>query len=128
MTPDELKKRLRDLALRCIRLANSFPKGAVGDVIGRQLIKSATSAAANYHAACTARSHADFINKLGIVEEEADESVFWIDFAPDAGMTKHELVADLLAEGREIVSIVVASRKTAKSRRTTAGRGRRSGR
>ena len=125
MTPEELKRRLRDFALRCIRLAESFPKGAVGDVIGRQLIKSATSAAANYHAACRGRSFADFVNKLGIVEEEADESAFWIDFAPDAGLTTKELVADLLAEGHEIVSIIVASQKTAKRNRPGAsGRGR----
>ena len=117
MTPDELKKRLRAFALRCIKLADSFPKNAAGQVIGRQLIKSSTSAAANYRAACAARSHADFVNKLGIVEEEADESNFWIDFAPDAGLTQRDLVDDLLQEGQELVAIIVASEKTAKSRR-----------
>jgi len=117
MTPDELKKRLRTFALRCIKLADSFPKNAAGQVISRQLIKSSTSAAANYRAACAARSHADFVNKLGVVEEEADESTFWIDFAADAGMTRRDLVDDLLQEGNELVAIIVASEKTAKSRR-----------
>lgn len=112
-----MKRRTRQFALRCIKLVASFPKGPVADVVGRQLVKSSTSVAANYRAACAARSHADFINKLGIVEEESDESVFWIDLAPDAGLTERHLVADLLTEGREIVAIIVSSEKTAKTRR-----------
>ena len=117
MTAEELKERIRAFALRCVRLAASFPAGAVGDIIGRQLIKAGTSAAANYHAACAARSHADFTNKLGIVEEEADEAVFRIDFACDAGLAKRGRIEDLLAEGVQIRSIIIASEKTAKSRR-----------
>ena len=119
MTPDEMKKRTRAFALRCIKLAGSFPKCPVGDIVGRQLIKSGTSVAANYYAACAGRSHADFLNKLGIVEEEADESVFWISFAPDARLTKQSLVQPLIAEGEEILAIVVASQKTAKARKKT---------
>ena len=124
MTPDEMKRRTRAFALRCIKLVASFPKGAVGDIIGRQLIKSGTSVAANYRASCVARSHADFINKLGIVEEEADESVFWIDFSTDADLTKPNLVNDLIVEGQEILAIVVASRKTAKTRRAAVKKAR----
>ncbi len=124
MTPDEMKRRTRAFALRCIKLVASFPKGAVGDIIGRQLIKSSTSVAANYRASCVARSHADFINKLGIVEEEADESVFWVDFSTDAGLAKSNLVKELLVEGQEILAIVVASRKTAKTRRTAVKKAR----
>ena len=75
MTPEEMKNRTKAFALRCVRLAASFPKTATGDIIGRQLIKAATSVAANYRACCAGRSHADFLNKLGIVEEEADEAV-----------------------------------------------------
>ncbi len=124
MTPEEMKARTKAFALRCVKLVSSFPKGMVADVIGRQLIKSSTSVAANYRACCSARSHADFLNKLGIVEEEADESIFWIDFALEAGLTKKNLVQGLLEEGREIVSIIIASAKTAKSRKAqkTAGR------
>ena len=124
MTPDDLKKRTRRFALRCVKLAASFPKNAAGDVVGRQLIKASTSAAANYRAACAARSHADFLNKLGIVEEEADETNFWIDFAPDAGLIRRKLVEGLLIEGQEIVAIIVASEKTAKSTRSRTGQKR----
>ena len=117
MTPDEMKKRTRSFALRCVKLAASFPKGPAGDVISRQLIKSSTSVAANYRAACAGRSHADFLNKLGMVEEEADESGFWIDFAAEAGLVRRQLVEDLVKEGQEILAIVVVSQKTAKRRR-----------
>lgn len=119
MTPEDMKKRTRAFALRCIKLASSFPKCTVGNVIGRQLIRSCTSVAANYRASCAARSHADFINKLGIVEEETDESIFWIDLAPDAELIKRKLVKDLINEGKEILAIIVASEKTAKIRKKT---------
>jgi len=112
-----MKRRLRAFAVRCIRLVEAFPEGKVADVVGRQLIRSATSVAANYHAACAGRSHADFLNKLGIVEEEADETVFWITFSVDAELAKESLVKDLVTEGREILAIVIASQKTAKARR-----------
>jgi len=117
VTPKEMKSRTREFALRCVKLAESFPTKPAGDVVARQLIKSSTSVAANYRAACSARSHADFLNKLGIVEEEADESVFWIDFAIDAGLTDQSLVKNLIAEGQETLSIIIASQKTAKTRR-----------
>jgi len=120
MTPDEMKTRTRSFALRCIKLVASFPRGPVADVVGRQLVKCSTSTAANYRAACAARSHADFLNKLGIVEEEVDESLFWIALAPEAGLAERHMVADLLAEGKEICAIVVSSQKTAKSRRDAA--------
>lgn len=117
MTPDEMKKRLKSFALRCIRLAESFPRTAAGRTIGGQLIDSATSAAANYRAACLARSRAEFAAKIGIVVEESDESVFWIDLAPDAGLVKRSLVGSLMGEGSEILKIAIASRKTAKTAR-----------
>lgn len=120
MKAADIKFRTRAYALRSVKLAGSFPKNNLGDVIGRQLIKSSTSVAANYRAACSARSKADFINKLGIVEEEADETLFWIEFSADAGLTKTELITDLLKEGKEILSIVVASKKTAKANRMKA--------
>ena len=126
MTPDEMKKRTRAFALRCIKLASRLPKSPVGDVVRRQLIRSGTSVAANYHSACAARSHPDFLNKLGIVEEEVDETLFWIDFAPDAGLTKRALVDDLISEAGEILAILIASQKTAKARRRAAKNMRRS--
>ena len=117
MTPQEMQRRFKQYALRVIRLVGTFPKGPAGDVIGRQLIKAATSAAANYRAACIARSRADFIHKMSIVEEETDESTFWIDLAAEAGLTRRRLVDDLLQEGRELLAITVSSKKTPKSRR-----------
>ncbi|KPK84363.1 MAG: hypothetical protein AMJ81_05830 [Phycisphaerae bacterium SM23_33] len=115
-----MKKRFRGLALRCVRLASTFPKGPIGEVFTRQLVKAATGAAANCRAACVARSRADFISKIGIVEEETDESVFWIDLAVDAGLVKAPRVQALAHEGREILAMVIQSRKTAKSRQTGA--------
>ena len=123
MTPGEMKKRTRKFALRCIKLVGTFPNNAVGEIISRQLIKSSTSVAANYRASCAARSHADFINKLGIVEEETDESISWIDLAPDARLTKRSLVSNLMEEGKEILAMIIASQKIAKARRKTGNKG-----
>ena len=116
MNEEEMKKRMKAYALRVVKLAASFPNTRLGNVVGYQLTKAGTSVAANYRAVCRARSRADFVAKLGVVEEEADESVFWIDFGADAGLTKRNLVQDLATEGNEIVSIIVASRRTAKGR------------
>ena len=121
MTPDDMKKRLKAFALRCIRLAESFPKTATGRTIGGQLIRAATGAASNYHASCMSRSRAEFVAKIGVAAEEADESNFWIDFAPDANLTKRSLVEGLLQEGHEILKILVASRQTAKARARSKG-------
>jgi four helix bundle protein len=84
-------------------------------VIRNQMVRCGTSVGANYRAACRARSRPDFIAKMGIVEEEADESSYWIELLIDAGIVKCERVADLLQEGGEIVSIVVSSIKTART-------------
>ena len=117
MTPMEMQKRFKAYALRVIRLASSFPRDAAGDVVGRQLIRCGTSAAANYRASCLGRSKKDFVNKLGTVEEATDETLFWIDFAVDADLVRPALVGELLNEGQELLKMIVASRKTAKSRR-----------
>lgn len=114
MTEEELKSRLKAMALRVIHLVQSLPKNLSANVIGKQLIRSATSVAANYRAACKARSTADFLNKLGIVEEEADETQFWIEMVIDSGLMKPHRVKDLLAEVKEITAIIAASRITLK--------------
>jgi four helix bundle protein len=119
-----MKKRLREFAIRCVRLAASFPKGPVGDTVGRQLVRAGTGAAANYRAACIGRSKADFIAKLGIVEEETDEANFWVDLAPDVGLTNRRLVEGLLKEGTELFAIVVQSLKTARANETKERRRR----
>ncbi|MFZ1700423.1 MAG: four helix bundle protein [Pyrinomonadaceae bacterium] len=117
MTQDELKMRTRAFALRIIKLVESFPKTYLGKHVGGQLIRSGTSVPANYRAACRARSNADFIAKMGIVEEEADESAFWIELSVETQMTRPELVADLLDEANQLVAIVVSSINTARGRK-----------
>ena len=114
MTQDELKKRSKEFALRIINLVETFPNTFLGRHVDGQLIRSGTSVPANYRAACRARSNADFIAKMGIVEEEADESAFWIEFAVDTKLTKAVLVADLLDEASQLVAIFVSSINTAR--------------
>ena len=114
MNPTELKQRTKDFGKRAIKLIESLPKNMTASVIGRQLLRSATSVGANYRAVCRAKSRADFIAKLGIVEEESDESLYWIEMLIETGQIKAVLVSDLMKEGEEILAIVVASAKTAR--------------
>ena len=119
MNADDLKKRTRSFALRVLRLAEAIPRGRAADVVARQMLRSATSVAANYRAACLARSRSEFAAKLGVVQEEADETVFWIEFAAEAMMVRQGQIAALVKEGKEILAIMVASRKTAKAAKRT---------
>ena len=114
MNADEIKKRTKAFALQIIRLADDLPKSRSANVIANQLMRSATSVGANYRSACRARSRADFIAKMGIVEEEADESVYWIELLVESGSVGDDQVSAMLAEAREIVSIAVSSIKTAR--------------
>ena len=115
MTPDEMKQRTRKLSLRIVRLVESLPNTRTADVIGKQLLRCGTSVGANYRAACRAKSRADFAAKMGIVEEEADEIVYWIELLTECGLMKQKLVTELLAETNEIIAMVVSSIKTARS-------------
>ena len=115
MTPDEMKQRTRRLSLRIVRLVESLPKTRTADVIGRQLLRCGTSVGANYRAACRARSRADFAAKMGIVEEEADETVYWIELLVDCGLLKQSRVDELMAETNEIIAMVVSSIRTARA-------------
>src|SRR5712692_3770096 len=115
MTPTEMKQRTRSLALRIIRLVESLPSTRTADVIGKQLMRCGTSVGANYRAACRARSRADFAAKMGIVEEEADEVVYWIELLVDCGLLKQSRVDELLAETNEIIAMVVSSIRTARA-------------
>ncbi|MBK8465448.1 MAG: four helix bundle protein [Chloracidobacterium sp.] len=117
MTKSELLNRTKQLALRVIKLVESLPKNRTTDILGKQLLRSATSVGANYRAACRAKSTADFINKLAIVEEEADESIYWLELLVESGQIKANLVVNLLSEFDEIVSIIVSAIKTSKSKR-----------
>ena len=113
---ENLKTRTKAYALRVIKLVEALPRKATADVMGRQLLRSATSVGANYRAACRAKSAADFIAKMGIVEEEADECLYWMELLIDSGLLHSERLVDLMAVGNEIVAIVVASIKTARRR------------
>jgi len=112
---EELKKRTRDFAHRCVKLALALPRSPLGDHIRRQLIKCSTSVAANYRAACIAQSKASFVSKLSIVIEEVDESCFWLEFIIDEKLLNEKQVAPLLNEGEELTSIFISSRKTMKN-------------
>ena len=117
MDEKELTNRTKLFALRINKLMSSLPKTLVAQVIGRQLVKSGTSVGANYRSACRARSKAEFTAKLGIVEEEADESAFWMEIIIESGMLKGDKsIQPLLNEANELVAIMVASRKTIKKR------------
>jgi four helix bundle protein len=115
MTKEELKKRTKKFALTVISLVNELPKTKGGNAVGNQLIRSGTSVAANYRTACRARSTADFISKITIVEEECDESQFWIELIDESGMVKHEQVAEILKEANELTAIFTTSGKTARN-------------
>ncbi len=111
---EELRNRTMQFALRVVRLFRSLPSSAESRVVGQQLLRSGTSVAANYRAVCKARSGADFISKLGIVEEEIDESVFWLEFLVKAQMMPQKRMSDLIDEAKQLAAIFAASRRTAK--------------
>ncbi len=113
---DDLKARTFAFAKRIVRLVRSMPTDVVSRELGRQLVRSGTSVGANYRAARRARSRAEFLAKLGIVEEEADETVYWLHLIAESGIVPATRLADLIAEADELVAIVVASLNTAKAR------------
>jgi four helix bundle protein len=116
MTPDDMKRRTRAFALRIIRLCEALPQTRAANTVARQLLNAGTSVGANYRAACRARSNADFISKMGIVEEECDESLYWMELLVDAGLVKPAALKLLMQEANEILAIVVASANTARGR------------
>lgn len=109
--------RTKAYSLRIIRLVDSLPKDNVARTLGHQLLRSGCSVSANYRAASRAKSRADFIAKLGIVEEECDETIHWIEMLVDSGRLKPTKVNLLKQEGSEILAMIVASIRTAKARR-----------
>lgn len=111
---EELKMRTKQFALRVVRLVEALPRGRTADVLGRQLLRSGTSVGANYRAACRAKSTADFLSKMGTVEEEADESLYWMELLIEAGIVKADLLESLMKEGDELLAITVASIITAR--------------
>jgi four helix bundle protein len=114
--PYDLRQRTKQFALRVMRLFESLPKAGAAGIIGRQLLRSATSVGANYRAAKRGRSQAEFLAKMGIVEEELDESLYWMELLVEGGLVKNEALNPLMQEANELAAIVVASIKTTRSR------------
>lgn len=114
MDAEELKRRTKAFSLRIIRLVESLPNTATARVIGNQPLRAGTSVGANYRAACRARSQADFISKIGVVEEEADESAYWLELLIEAGILPADKLKNLLTEANELTAIFAASGRTAK--------------
>ena len=117
MDKGAMQQRTKEFALRIIRLVEALPQDKTANVIGRQLLRSGTSVGANYRSSCRARSTADFISKMGIVEEEADESLYWMELLVDGGIVKPEKLESLIGEAEEILAITVPSIKTARKRK-----------
>lgn len=120
MKDTELKIRTKQFALRTIRMVESLPRTMGAEVLGRQVLRSATSVAANYRSACRAKSRADFISKMGTVEEEADESGLWLELLGESGIVAPDRVADLLHESSELTAIAVSSIRTAREHSTAS--------
>ena len=116
MNKDEMKHRTKRFALEVIRLVESLPKTITAATLGRQLLRAGTSVGANYRAACRARSAADFVAKMGIVEEEADESIYWMELLCEAGILSQNKITQLRDEAGELLAITVSSIKTARKR------------
>jgi four helix bundle protein len=111
---NELRDRTKGFAIATVKLVQSLPRTRPAFVLGDQLLRSGTSVAANYRAACRARSRKEFVAKLGIVEEEADESLFWLDLLRETGLVQGERVALLIKEGDALLAMTVASIRTAR--------------
>src|SRR5437879_1006336 len=114
MTRAEFVDRTKQFALAVVTLVEDLPVGRTSDVIGKQLLRAGTSVGANYRAACRARSRKEFIAKMGIVEEEADEAQFWLELVVEREMLAQSHVAPLRSEAAQIVAIAVASIRTAR--------------
>ena len=122
MNEQEFKQRTKALALRVIKLVSSLPKNTVSEVIGKQLIRSGTAVGANYRAACRARSTADLIAKLRIVEEEADECLYWMELIVETKLVDVANLRSIMSETNEILARTVASIKTLIAKNPTANR------
>ena len=115
MTREEMKLRTKNYAKRIVKLCSSLPGNWIAQTLGKQLLRSGTSVGANYRAVCRAKSGSDFVNKLRIVEEECDESMFWMELLVENNLVKASRLTELMKEADEIMAIVVASAKTARA-------------
>ena len=113
MTRDEFRRRTFLFGIRCIRLAESLPKSLASQILAKQLIRCATSVGANYRSAVRGRSRGDFVSRMGIVEEECDEALYWIEAIIELGLIPASRTSELQGEANEILAVVVSSIKTA---------------
>ncbi|MEO7911396.1 MAG: four helix bundle protein [Roseiflexaceae bacterium] len=116
MNEQQFKERTKQLALRVIRMVEALPKNLAAQVIGKQILRSATSVAANYRAACRSRSQAAMIAKLDIVLEEADETLFWLELLVDSALMSTNRLVELTSETNQIIAMTVASLKTLRAK------------
>jgi four helix bundle protein len=116
MNREQFKTRTKQLALRVIRLVQTLPQDLITDVIAKQLLRSGTSIGANYRAACRAKSPADYIHKLKIVEEEGDETLYWLELLVETAIIPEARLTPLMQEVDEIIAMTVTSIKTAKAK------------
>lgn len=117
MDSEELKARTKKFALEIIGLSESLPKNRIGDVLAKQILRSATSVGANYRAACRARSKADFISKITTVEEETDESLYWLELIQGSRLVSDDKLIPLMKEADELTAIFTAAGKTARGKK-----------
>jgi four helix bundle protein len=117
--PEELRARTKQFAIRIVRLFRSLPKNDEARIMGKQLLRAGTSVAANYRAVCRARSRAEFISKIGVAVEEADETVFWLEILVETGIVPKARMEKLLAEANELLAILAASQRTARAGQLT---------
>ena len=115
-TSEELRERTKAFAIRIVRLYEALPKAGAAQVMGKQILRCGTSVGANYRAACRARSRAEFISKLGIVVEEADETIYWLELLSDTGNMGAARLEELLKEAHELTAIFTASRSTSRKK------------
>ena len=118
MDEKTFKTRTKKLAVAIIKEVDKLPRSLVSEVIGKQLIRSGTSIGANYRAACRAKSTADMINKMKIVEEESDETEYWLELLVEAGVIPQSQIADIYKETDEILAMTIASIKTLRNRKS----------
>ena len=116
MGKDELRSRTKQFALDIIKLTEELPNTPAGRAVSNQIVRSGSGVGSNYRSAKRARSTADFINKMSIVEEETDETMYWLEIIVEAGLMTQEKITDLYNEGDEILAMTVASINTAKSK------------
>jgi four helix bundle protein len=115
--PESLRDRTKAFAIRIIHLFRALPPTQEAQIVGKQILRSGTSVGANYRSTCRARSRQEFAARIGIVLEEADETVFWLELLDETGAVKHERMADLLKEARELTAIFTTAQRTARQKK-----------